>query len=90
MIGSWAGELGQTQFLPTHYLAHAEDYDGDGRRELSKAYPKVIHVGYAFEQITPAVAVVTPPCAVGRNYRLAELRRPRSRSCLRVSDRRGR
>lgn len=30
MIGSWAGEIGQTQFLPTRYLAHAIDYDGDG------------------------------------------------------------
>jgi lytic murein transglycosylase len=29
MIGSWAGEIGQTQFLPTRYLAHAIDYDGD-------------------------------------------------------------
>ena len=34
MIGSWAGELGQTQFLPSHYLKHAVDYDGDGRRNL--------------------------------------------------------
>jgi lytic murein transglycosylase len=36
MIGSWAGELGQTQFLPSHYLAHAVDFDGDGRRDLMK------------------------------------------------------
>lgn len=34
MIGSWAGEIGQTQFLPTRYLAHAIDYDGDGRIDL--------------------------------------------------------
>ena len=34
MIGSWAGELGQTQFLPSHYLKHAVDYDGDGQRNL--------------------------------------------------------
>src|SRR5829696_5820844 len=27
MIGSWAGELGQTQFLPTHYFNYAVDYD---------------------------------------------------------------
>ncbi len=26
MIGSWAGELGQTQFLPTHYFNYAVDY----------------------------------------------------------------
>ncbi len=34
MIGSWAGEIGQTQFLPTRYLAHAIDYDGDGEINL--------------------------------------------------------
>jgi lytic murein transglycosylase len=42
MIGSWAGELGQTQFLPTHYLAHAVDYDGDGRRDLFSSAADVI------------------------------------------------
>lgn len=34
MIGSWAGEIGQTQFLPTRYLDHAVDYDKDGRINL--------------------------------------------------------
>ncbi len=34
MIGSWAGAMGQTQFLPTNFLAYAVDADGDGRRDL--------------------------------------------------------
>lgn len=34
MIGSWAGAMGQTQFLPTNMLAYAVDADGDGRRDL--------------------------------------------------------
>ena len=42
MIGSWAGELGQTQFLPSHYLKHAVDFDGDGRRNLMTSVPDVI------------------------------------------------
>jgi lytic murein transglycosylase len=42
MIGSWAGELGQTQFLPRHYLNHAVDYDGDGRRDLIHSVPDII------------------------------------------------
>jgi hypothetical protein len=42
MIGSWAGELGQTQFLPSHYNTHAIDYDGDGRRDLFRSNPDII------------------------------------------------
>jgi lytic murein transglycosylase len=42
MIGSWAGELGQTQFLPTHYFNYAVDYDGDGQRNLLSSAPDVI------------------------------------------------
>jgi lytic murein transglycosylase len=42
MIGSWAGELGQTQFLPTHYFNYAVDYDGDGHRNLLSSGPDVI------------------------------------------------
>ncbi len=42
MIGSWAGELGQTQFLPSHYLQHAVDFDGDGKRNLIRSVPDVI------------------------------------------------
>jgi lytic murein transglycosylase len=42
MIGSWAGELGQTQFLPSHYFKHAVDFDGDGRRNLLKSVPDVV------------------------------------------------
>ena len=42
MIGSWAGELGQTQFLPAHYLNYAVDYDGDGKRDLLRSNPDII------------------------------------------------
>ncbi len=34
MIGSWAGAMGQTQFLPSVFLAYAVDGDGDGRRDI--------------------------------------------------------
>jgi lytic murein transglycosylase len=34
MIGSWAGAMGQTQFIPTVFLQYAEDGNGDGRRNL--------------------------------------------------------
>lgn len=42
MIGSWAGELGQTQMMPSEYLKHAVDFDGDGRRNLLRSVPDVI------------------------------------------------
>jgi membrane-bound lytic murein transglycosylase B len=32
--GSWAGAMGQVQFMPSSYLAYAEDFDGDGRRDI--------------------------------------------------------
>jgi lytic murein transglycosylase len=34
MRGGWAGELGQTQFLPSSYYRFAVDFDGNGRRDL--------------------------------------------------------
>lgn len=34
MRGAWAGEIGQTQFLPSSYIKFAVDFDGDGRRDL--------------------------------------------------------
>jgi peptidoglycan lytic transglycosylase B len=32
--GSWAGAMGQPQFMPSSYLQFAEDFDGDGRRDI--------------------------------------------------------
>jgi membrane-bound lytic murein transglycosylase B len=34
MKGSWAGAMGQPQFMPSSYLQYAEDYDGDGRKDI--------------------------------------------------------
>ncbi|MFP5379183.1 MAG: lytic transglycosylase domain-containing protein, partial [Vicinamibacteria bacterium] len=34
MRGSWAGAMGQTQFIPTTFLSTAVDFDGDGRRDI--------------------------------------------------------
>ncbi|MDX2259503.1 MAG: lytic murein transglycosylase [Hyphomicrobiaceae bacterium] len=48
MVGSWAGELGQTQFLPKHYLDHAVDFDGDGRINLFRSDADVIGSTAAF------------------------------------------
>ena len=34
MTGSWAGAMGQNQFMPSSFLAYAVDFDGDGRRDI--------------------------------------------------------
>lgn len=39
MIGSWAGAMGHTQFMPSSYLAHAVDFTGNGRRDVWGADP---------------------------------------------------
>ena len=42
MQGSWAGAMGNTQFIPTTYEAYAVDFDGDGRRDLWNSIPDAL------------------------------------------------
>jgi lytic murein transglycosylase len=42
MIGAWAGEIGQTQFLASNYLKYAVDFDGNGRRDLIRSKADVL------------------------------------------------
>jgi lytic murein transglycosylase len=42
MRGAWAGEIGQTQFLPSSYVKFAVDFDGNGRRDLIRSVPDVL------------------------------------------------
>ncbi|MEP9320796.1 lytic murein transglycosylase [Pseudomonas sp. LABIM340] len=42
MIGSWAGAMGQTQFIPTTYNQYAVDFDGDGRRDIWGSPPDAL------------------------------------------------
>lgn len=59
MHGAWAGEIGQTQFMPSSYLKFAVDYDGDGRRDLVRSVPDVLAStanylrGYGWQQGAP-------------------------------------
>lgn len=36
LVSGWAGALGQTQFMPSTYIAHAVDFDGDGHKDVWK------------------------------------------------------
>lgn len=42
MRGSWAGAMGQLQFMPSTFRSHAVDYDGDGRIDLWNSVPDVL------------------------------------------------
>jgi lytic murein transglycosylase len=42
MIGAFAGEIGQTQFLPSSYVKYGVDFDGDGRVDLRHSVPDVL------------------------------------------------
>ncbi|TKB14667.1 MAG: lytic murein transglycosylase [Mesorhizobium sp.] len=42
MKSSWAGALGQPQFMPTSFLKHAVDFDGDGRPDIWDSTPDVL------------------------------------------------
>jgi membrane-bound lytic murein transglycosylase B len=42
MHGAWAGEIGQTQFMPSNYIKYAVDFDANGRRDLLKSPADVL------------------------------------------------
>ena len=49
--GSWAGALGQPQFMPSSYLRFAQDFDGDGRRDIWSSPPDVFaSIAYYLQQ----------------------------------------
>jgi lytic murein transglycosylase len=42
LVGAFAGEIGQTQFLPSSYVKYGVDYDGNGRVDLRHSVPDVL------------------------------------------------
>lgn len=45
MKGSWAGAMGQMQFMPSTFLAYAVDGEGDGRKDIWRSLPDAFHSG---------------------------------------------
>ncbi|QIG51377.1 lytic murein transglycosylase [Nordella sp. HKS 07] len=43
MVGAWAGEIGQVQFLPADFLQSGVDADGDGRVDLKRSIPDILY-----------------------------------------------
>jgi lytic murein transglycosylase len=42
LVGAYAGEIGQTQFLPSSYIKYGVDFDGDGHVDLRRSVPDVL------------------------------------------------
>ena len=68
MKGSWAGALGQPQFMPSSYLRYAQDFDGDGRRDIWTSQADVFaSIAYYLQQhgwnraVTWGREVAVPP-----------------------------
>jgi membrane-bound lytic murein transglycosylase B len=76
MVSSWAGAFGQTQFIPSAFLAHAVDGDGDGKRDLWHSPPDALASTAAlladagWERGNPCEYEVTLPA--GFDYALAD------------------
>ena len=83
--GSWAGAMGQTQFMPSSYLKFAEDFDGDGKRDIwstpADVFASIANYlkghGWAADQGWGREVKVTPDAA----RRIARGVAPRSGTC---------
>jgi lytic murein transglycosylase len=85
MIGSWAGELGQTQMMPSEYYQYAVDYDGDGRRNLVRSVPDVLGstanylVGLGWKRGQPWLTEVRVPASLPWDQADLAIELPRSK-----------
>jgi lytic murein transglycosylase len=85
MIGSWAGELGQTQMMPSEYYRYAVDYDGDGKRNLIRSAPDVLGstanylVGLGWQRGEPWLTEVRVPTTMPWDQADLEIQLPRAK-----------
>jgi lytic murein transglycosylase len=85
MIGSWAGELGQTQMMPTEYFKYAVDYDGRGKRDLIHDVPDVLGstahylVGLGWKRGEPWLTEVHVPARLPWDQADLDIKLPRKK-----------
>src|SRR3984885_14818038 len=85
MIGSWAGELGQTQMMPSEYYKYAVDYDGQGKRDLIHDVPDVLGstanylVGLGWKRGEPWLTEVRVPAKLPWDQANLDIQLPRSK-----------
>ncbi|MDQ4061743.1 MAG: lytic murein transglycosylase [Pseudomonadota bacterium] len=84
MVGAWAGELGQTQFMPSLYVKCAVDYDGDRRRDLLRSVPDVLAstasclADFGWQRGQPWLQEVRVPAALPWDQADLAIQHPRS------------
>ena len=84
MVGAWAGELGQMQFMPRHYLDYGVDFDGDGRRDLLHSTPDALAsaanllAGQGWQRGQPWLQEVRVPAEMPWEQADISIRQPRS------------
>ncbi len=85
MVGSWAGELGQTQMMPSEYYKYGVDYDGDGKRNLIRSAPDVLGstanylVGLGWKRGEPWLTEVRVPAQLPWDHADLAIQLPRSK-----------
>jgi lytic murein transglycosylase len=85
MVGSWAGELGQTQMMPSEYYQYAVDYDGDGARNLLRSAPDVLAstanylVGLGWRRGEPWLTEVRVPASMPWQQADLDIKLPRAK-----------
>ncbi len=85
MIGSWAGELGQTQMMPSEYYQYAVDYDGNGKRDLIHDVPDMLAstanylVGLGWHRGEPWLTEVRVPAKLPWDQADLAIQLPRSK-----------
>ena len=85
MVGSWAGELGQTQMMPSEYYQYAVDYDGDGTRNLLRSAPDVLAstanylVGLGWRRGEPWLSEVRVPATLPWQQADLDIKLPRAK-----------
>jgi len=85
MVGSWAGELGQTQMMPSEYYKYAVDFDGDGKRNLIRSVPDVLGstanylVGLGWKRGEPWLTEVRVPAKLPWDQADLAIQLPRSK-----------
>ena len=85
MVGSWAGELGQTQMMPSEYNKYAVDFDNHGKRDLIHDVPDVLGstasylVGLGWKRGQPWMTEVHVPAQLPWDQADLDIQLPRSK-----------